>query len=287
MPNIFEYTDYRKYLAGWFEEKKKSLPSFSYASFAQKAGFSDRGFFHNVIHGKRDLTKESIVKVSQAIGHSKTEADYFENLVFFNKASELKERSYFFEKINSVKSTGRTAVKAMEIRKDQYDFYSKWYHSAIRSLIDMYPFKDDYQWLAKNVFPQITSRQAKKSVQLLERLGLIARQKDKTYKLASKSVTTGNEVVSLAVNNFHKESADLAKNALECLPVNKRNITGLTLGISEKSYFKICEEIQAFRAKIIQSVQQDDESDRTYQLNFHFFPITNTAIKVRGIYEKK
>jgi uncharacterized protein (TIGR02147 family) len=282
MPTIFEYTDYRKYLAAWFEEKKKAQPAFSYARFAQKAGFTDRGFFHNVIHGKRDLTKESLVKVSQAIGHSKAEAEYFENLVFFNKSVDLKNRNYFYEKLNGVKSTEKEAVKALQTRKDQYDFYSQWYHCAIRSLIDMYPFKDDYHWLAKNVFPPITQREAKKSVQLLEKLGLIQKQKDKTYKLTSRSITTGSEIVSLAVHNFHKDAADLAKNALESLPVDKRNITGLTLGISEKTYLKLCEEIQAFRSRIVQIAQQDEDADRTYQMNFHLFPITNTAIKAKG-----
>jgi uncharacterized protein (TIGR02147 family) len=282
MLNIFEYTDFRKYLADWFEEKKKTQPAFSYTSFAQKAGFSDRGFLHNVIHGKRSLTKGSLIKVSQAIGHSKAEAEYFENLVFFNKSADLKDRNYFYEKLNGVKSTEKAAVKALQTRKDQYEFYSKWYHCAVRSLIDMYPFKDDFRWLAKNVFPPITPRQAKQSVQLLEKLGLIQRQKNGTFKLTSKSITTGSEIVSLAVQNFHKEAADLAKNALERVPLDKRNITGLTLGISEKTYLKLCEEIRQFRSKIVRIAEQDEEADRTYQLTFHLFPITNTAIKVKG-----
>lgn len=282
MPTVFEYTDYRKYLADWFEKKQKEQPAFSYGVFARKAGFTDKGFFHNVIHGKRDLTKESLVKVSLAIGHSKAEAEYFENLVFFNKATELKDRNYFYEKLNGVKTTEKAAVEAQQTRKDQYNFYSQWYHCAIRSLIDMYPFKDDYHWLAKNVFPPITPKQAKKSVELLEKLGLIQRQKNGTYTLTSKNITTGNEIVSLAVHNFHRESADLAKNALESLPLDKRNITGLTLGISEKTYFQISEEIQQFRSKIVRIAGQDEKADRTYQLNFHLFPITNTAIKAKG-----
>jgi len=282
MPNVFEYTDYRKYLSDWFEEKKKAQTAFSYASFAQKAGFSDRGFLHNVIHGKRDLTKESLVKVSQAIGLSKAEAEYFENLIFFNKSAGLKDRNYFYEKLSGVKSTEKSAVKAQQTRKDQYEFYSQWYHCAVRSLIDMYPFKDDFRWLAKNVFPPITPRQAKQSVQLLEKLGLIQRQKNGAFKLTSKSITTGSEIVSLAVHNFHKEAADLAKNALERVPLDKRNITGLTLGISEKTYLTLCEEIRQFRSKIVRIVEQDEEADRTYQLTFHLFPITNTAIKVKG-----
>ena len=278
MISVFDYTDYRKYLTDWLAWKKKTQPSFSYTTFAQKAGFRDKGFLHNVIHGKRDLTKESLVKVSRVIGHVTAESEYFENLVFFNKANDFKTRNYFFEKLNNVKSVESTAVRALEIRKDQYEFYSKWYHSAIRSLIDMYPFKDDYSWLEKNVYPPITPREAKKSVQLLEKLGLIERQND-TYKLTSKSITTGNEVFSLAVHNFHKEVADLAKNAMESLPQDKRNVSGLTLGISEQTYNRLSEEIQQFRQKIIQIVEQDQNADRTYQLVFHLFPVTNTNIK--------
>jgi uncharacterized protein (TIGR02147 family) len=66
------------------------------------------------------------------------------------------------------------------------------------------------------------------------------------------------------------------------VPQDKRNITGLTLGISEKTYLKLCEEIQQFRSKIVRIAEQDGEADRTYQLLFNFFPITNTAIKVKG-----
>ncbi len=281
MPSVFEYTDYRKYLTDWFLEKKKLKPSFSYNLFARKAGFNDRGFFHNVIHGKRELTKESLVKVSRAIGHSKSEADYFENLVFFNKSPELKDKTYFFDKMNGVKSTEKTAINAMQLRNDQYEFYSKWYHSAIRSLIDMFPFKDDYHWLAKSVFPPITPKQAKKSIELLEKLELIQKQKDGTYRLIAKNITTGNEVVGLAVSHLHKEAADLAKNALEILPGSKRNVTGLTLGISEKTYSIICEELREFRARIVRLTEQDDKPDRTYQLNFHLFPITKTDIKLK------
>jgi uncharacterized protein (TIGR02147 family) len=279
MPNIFEYTDYRKYLADWFREKKESQTSFSYTTFAQSAGFSDRGFFHNVIHGRRNLTKESLVKVCRATGLSKAGSEYFENLVFFNKSSDLKERNYFYEKLSSVKNAGSVNVKARQTRKDQYEFYSKWYHSAIRSLIDMYPFKDDFSWLAKNVFPQITAKQARQSVALLERLCLIEQNKDGFYRLTSKSITTGNDIVSLAVSNFHNESADLAKNALDKLPADKRNITGLTLGISKETYQEICTEIEQFRKKIVNIAERDEKADRTYQLDFYFFPITNTEIR--------
>lgn len=279
MLNIFNYMNYREYLTEWFSEKKKTNKAFSYASFADKAGFKDRGFLHNVIHGKRDLTKGSLVKVSRAIGHSQAEAEYFENLVYFNKAQDFKDRNYFFEKLNTVKHVGKTAAQALRTRTDQHEFYSEWYHAAVRSVIDMYPFRDDFKWLARTIHPPISVRQAKKSVELLERLGFIERRADGVFKLADKSITTGDEIISLAVQNFHKETTSLARYAIESLPLKKRNITGLTLGISETTYRTICEEIRIFRAKIAALAECDESADRTYQLNFHLFPITRTDIR--------
>ena len=66
---------------------------------------------------------------------------------------------------------------------------------------------------------------------------------------------------------------------MESLPQDKRNVSGLTLGISEQTYNRLSEEIQQFRQKIIQIVEQDQNADRTYQLVFHLFPVTNTNIK--------
>jgi uncharacterized protein (TIGR02147 family) len=277
MLNVFDYTDYRKYLLDYYQEKKKDNQAFSYNSFSIKAGFRNKGFLHTVLHGSRNLSKSSIVKIVTAIGLKKSEAEYFENLVFFNQAIDLIERTYFCEKLNSVRNTSRSVTTVQQTRRDQYEFYSKWYHSAIRSLIDMYPFKDDYQWLAKNIFPAIMPKQAKRSVELLVKLGLIEKKKNGAYALTSKNITTGNEITALAALQFHKEAAHLVEHALNTLPHDKRNVTGLTLGISENMYKQICDEITAFRARIVSMVQDDVGADRTYQLNFHFFPITNVS----------
>jgi uncharacterized protein (TIGR02147 family) len=144
----------------------------------------------------------------------------------------------------------------------------------IRSLLDIHEFTDDYKWLAKMLSPGITPLQAKKSIQLLERLGLIEKRKNGTYTVTQKSLTTGQEVRSLAVQNFHTACTDLAKRAIAEIPSEIRNITGLTMGISDKTYEKVCEEIQKFQAKLIELAETDEEPERVYQLNFALFPTT-------------
>jgi len=274
MPVISEYTNYREYLIAFYTEAKTRNPYFSYQLFAQKAGIKSKGFLFNVIKGKRNLTKSNIFGLIQAMKLNKDEANYFENLVSFNQSQNEKERSYFYEKLLSIKSVGKNAWNPQIVRKDQYEFYTKLYHSAVRALIDMYPFKDNYEWLAKNIYPQITPSQAKKSVQLLENLGFIAQNGDGFYKITNKSIATPKEVGSVVFLNYHREAGKAAIDAITEIPKEKHNISGMTLGLSKKTYEEICEEIRDFRKRISQKVEEDNGADRAYQLNFQFFPLS-------------
>jgi uncharacterized protein (TIGR02147 family) len=275
MPDIFTYTDYRTFLADYYCNHKAENPAFSYQLLSDKAGFSNKGFLFNVITGKKNLSKSSAVKLAQAFRLSAKEADYFENLVSFNQAKNLRERNYFFDKINAIKSNRLGAATVRETRKEQYDYYAAWYISVVRSLIDMHPFRDDYRWLAKNVYPPIKPKEAKRAVMLLEKLGMIQKQKDGFYKVADKTITAGKEIVQLGLLNFHLQATELAKKALRELPKDRRNISGLTLGISKKTYEAMCNEIGEFQSKLLAKAEADGEADNVYQINFHFFPVSN------------
>ena len=273
MPSVFNYQDYRKFLADYYEEKKASSSSFSYQNFSRKAGFTSKSFVFNVINGRKNLSRASVAKMCGALALSKTEAAYFENLVYFNQAHNFTERKFYYEKLNAIPPATSMASDARKLRKDQYEFYSNWYHVVMRSLIDLFP-QADYKQLAKMVYPAIRPKQAQKSIELLSRLGLIEKQKTGAHKVSSKILSTGHEVESLAVTHFHLACMDLAAKALRELPRHRRNVSGLTLGISGKAYGKICEVIHSSQKEILDIAEKDAEADRVYQLNFHLFPVS-------------
>ncbi|MBN1308025.1 MAG: TIGR02147 family protein [Chitinispirillaceae bacterium] len=275
MPDIFTYTDYRKLLADYYTEHKMRNPGFSYQAFASRAGFPNRGFLYNVITGRKSLSTSSTVKLSQAMKLTASEADYFENLVSFNQAKNLHERNYFFDKLDAIKSSKPGSGMVRETRREQHDFYSIWYISAIRSLIDMHPFKEDYDWLARSVYPPIKPREAKKAVMLLQKLGMIKKGRNGTFEVTDKTITAGSDVVQLGFLNFQMQTTELALKAIREMSKEKRNISGLTLGISRKTYEIICAEIAAFQSRLQALAERDDEADNVYQLNFHLFPISN------------
>jgi len=275
--SVFDYLDFRKFLKEYFEEQKVQHDCFSYQYFAHKAGFSNKGFMYNIVNGSKKLSASNVFKLVAAMNLGKKEAAYFENLVSFNQAETPVERDHFFKQMESIKEHSTVPAPARIVRKDQYDLYSKWYHSAMRALIGMYPDKKDFKWLGRQLCPAIKGMEARRSSELLVRLGLIRRNNDGTYALCNKTISTGHEVQGIALFNFYLQHLALASDALKALPGDSRRFEGVTLGISRKSYERISDEFKSFVEKALSIAEQDREADRVYQLMLQLYPLTKNG----------
>lgn len=277
-PNIFEFSDYREFIRAYYEAQKARNPHFSFQVFCNNAGFPNKGFVHNVISGVKNLSRLSVMKFSQGMRLTKSESEFFEHLVFFNQARNVKERNHYFEKLQSVRPMTPEASSAKKVADHQFAFYSTWHGSAIRSIIEMFPEKSlDYSWIGRNCSPRISAVIVRKTIKTMLELGLLE-QKNGRLQVQDKIITTGREAKNLAVARFHIETIRLAQKALMELPSEKRHITGLTLGISPGAYEQVCEDIFALQEKILRLAENDEGSNAVYQLNFHLFPLSNVPI---------
>ncbi len=271
MGTVFEYANYRDILKDFYHSRKKENPNFSFRIFSELCGFKDKSVVSNIIKGRINLTSESAGRVSNALELKGPEREYFDTLVQFNQAKTVDEKNLFFQKLESVKKQGIKTSPAQKIRKEQYEFYSRLYHSTIRSIIDMYPFKNDYQWLSKMVHPPIKPMQAKKAVQLLEHLGLIKKDRRGFYRVTDKNIEAGREVLDIGVANYHIDSADLAKLALSAPSKKKKMFAGQTLGMSEQTYKQVITEVDKFQDRLAALAKADRDPDTVFQLNFQLF----------------
>nr|AEI30277.1 hypothetical protein LDC_03681 [uncultured microorganism] len=281
MPNIFEYADYKNFLKDYYNEMKAGNYGFSYQAFAQKCGIKNKGNINDIVHGRRPASKANIIGLAQAIKLNTAETEYFEALAGFNQAKDFRIRDYYYEKLKSVKKVS-ISKEPLKLREDQYEFYSKPYHGVIRLLIQMYGFEDkkgNYKWLSQSVWPKISIIAARKSVELLKRLGFIKKTNKCSYKVTNSTYTTPPEIQSHALQHFHIKTGLLGVNAITELSRDMRNITSLTIGISRRTYEKFCGEIQAFRRKLLSEAEKDANADSVYQLNFQLFPMSDTEKK--------
>jgi uncharacterized protein (TIGR02147 family) len=279
MPEVSQYIDYRQFLRDFYQEQRKRDPRFSFQDFSRLAGIKSKGFLHNVLAGKRTLNNTHIAGLCKALRLGVFESRFFTHLVEFNQATNNASRSFHYEKLSAIKAKGGKAWPFQIVRKDQFEFYAKFHHSVIRSLIGIKGFDGDYGKLGKMVYPRITPRQARLSVQLLQRLGLIKKEKNR-WTVTDRLITTPAAIKSLAVQNHHKQSLAMAQKALSELPGNERNISSVTLGISKETYQKLCDDIESLRFRLLERAGAEKNADRVYQFNFQLVPVSRAPGKV-------
>ena len=270
MLNVFEYISYRQLLKDLYEAHKKKQSSFSYRYIGQKVGFKSAGFFSNILQGKRNISQNIIFKFAELFKFNKKETEYFELLVLYDQANQHSRKKYYFEKLLAMRKS-----KVHELTADQYMYFDKWYNVAIRELLNYFPFRGDYQQLAKMLNPPISPIEAKKSVELLKRLGLIEEKEDHTYRVTNKTITTVPHIPLVAVHNFQIATMDLAKEAIDRIPREKRSISTLTLSLSKEVYKEIEDKLAIFRREVLDLVKHDkNRINRVYQFNFQIFPLS-------------
>lgn len=229
MEKIFKYIDYRKFLLDYYNEKKSTTRFFSFRYFSNKAGIKSPVFLKQIIEGERNLTLQTIDKFITALTLNKKESTFFRHLVQFNQASTAYEKQEHY----SVMLSMMDYVNEHRLSADQYIYFDTWYNSAVRELVCLYNFHDNWELLARSVRPAITPRDAKQAVQLLLRLTMIKKQKNGSYRQTNAAITSGSDVVSLARRSFNSAMLLLARDSNESLPPDTRSISGITMGISK------------------------------------------------------
>jgi uncharacterized protein (TIGR02147 family) len=88
-------------------------------------------------------------------------------------------------------------------------------------------------------------------------------------------VSSGDEVRSFDVVNFQSATLDMARRALLRCPREQRDISVLTVTMSEECFKQVKEELRQVRKRILGLVQRDEKSERVYQCSINLFPVTS------------
>ncbi|MFO1519598.1 MAG: TIGR02147 family protein [bacterium] len=269
-PNLFDFMDYRAYLKSWFESAKKTSSSISFRKFSEMAGFKSTNFIMLVLQGKRNLSEEAVLKTARALKLNKQETEFFKNLVLYNQADSHEKKDHFYRQLLRSKKY----QSLQPILPHQYEYCSRWYHSAIRELAASREFDGTPRWIADRLFPPVSPSEIEHSLSLLLKLGFLTKDEEGRYQQCHTRVSTGAETASVAVFNYHFNLLDLAKVILERLPAERRDISALTLGVLKSRVPQLKQMIQNFRQEVLKLVAEDDNPEEVVQINIQMFPLT-------------
>jgi len=264
---VFEYLDYRDFLKDHYSFSKKNR-YFSFRYITAKTGI-DASLYAKVLSKQRHISSQKVASLSEFLKLDRQEKKYFQVLVQFNKSKTAEDTKFYFEKLLSLRGS-----PAVLLEKDKYDYFLNWYNAAIRDQIKIFPFTGDYKELAGRLCPQITEVQARKSVQLLRKLGLIVEDSKGRWHLTEDFIRTDGKMSAMAVRSFQKEMCRLGMEAIERVPRDERDISTVTVSSSRACMDIIREKLASFRREVLQIIAEDEGMEEVYQLNFQVFPLT-------------
>ena len=278
MPSVFSYLNYRDFLRESYAERKRANPSFSYQVLATRAALKAKSFLASVVAGRKELSEKSVHGLARALDLSEREEQYLETLVQFARAHTHHQKNRLFARLmEDYRGTDPKTVV-----REQYELYSKWYHNTVRELVAILPFGDDYALLARQLTPPIPPRQARGSVELLLKLGLVRREASR-YVQTDQNISTGATVRSLAVQNFHLQNLRLAAEAIDATPAAERDITCLVGSMSPATLERVKAETAAFRRKLVKIIGQDKSPDRVHHIAIQVFPTSKRIEEIAHV----
>lgn len=272
-PDVLHYSNYRTYLADFYDFKKSESSVFSHRYFAKRAGIASPNYLKLVMDGQRNLTKKSLVKFAVALGLKGFRADFFENLVFFNQAETTTDRNVFYG--NILRTRAKAGLRKLD--EAQFQLYSHWRHLAVREMAALKGFRPDAQWVAKRLGKAVTEKEAEESLNLLSRLGLLKRTAN-GFAQSDANITTSDEVRSLLVKNYHHQMIGMAATALDNLPAGRRDISSITIPIRAQDFAKLKEQIQLMRKEILNLAADPGAGEDVVQVNIQLFPLTDSGV---------
>lgn len=270
MISVFNYTDYRRFLSDYLADRQAVGKKESFRELCPNMGIKSAGHLSLILNGKVDISAKLAEKIATFCQLSTPQMEYFLHLMAFNQAQTQESKRAAFEKIIDFP---QSCIHRVEAR--HYRYYDKWYHCAVRALLEFVPVKDTFAELAILLEPAIREYEARASVKLLLKLGMIAPDAKGFLRPTNQSIDTGSQAASVGINGFALAMLDKARESMDRFAPNERSLSWLTVGVDKEGYEEILNEARAFRGKVAE-IAKRRSANRVYQINIQAFPLSKS-----------
>lgn len=263
------YSNYRTYFEDLYQLAKNSFEKYSYIRFAEDLNLGPSNIIFTIIRGSRKLMFKHVRSVSDALGLDAGERKFFASLVRLQNSNNMSDRIQDYDALLDV--AGNRQKKSES--KDAILFFSAWHHVLVFEALELFPEGASPQLLAKQFRVPISTTEIRESLELLSHMGLLEVRENLYFK-KQKHLSTGGKVPGFGVIRFHLKMLELARECLgpEFSP-EERNVSSVTLAVSETGSQKILETIGEFRKRIFAIANEEHSAEKLVQVNFQFFPI--------------
>lgn len=267
--SVYNYLDYRGFIADAWAEMRASSRRHSYRWFSRKAGLGSPSYLKLVLDGKRNLTDDTARRFAKGFGLDEAATRFFATLVRMNQARTTEDRSRAYEELSALPRYR----EAQRLARSQYQYYARWYCVPIRELAARADFVEDAAWIASQLRPPIRPKEAAEALVLLEELGLLVREKGRLVQ-AEPLLSTGPQLRVLAARRFHQQMLQRAEAAMDTFPLEEREVGGVTVRLTQTQLRALKRRLYEVRQSILQMDGADDGDQAVHHFAFQLFPVT-------------
>ncbi|WP_374079050.1 TIGR02147 family protein [Bdellovibrio bacteriovorus] len=239
-----------EFLLAQFNQRKAKNPRYSQRAFARLLGINP-GRVTQYFGGERPITKIAAQKMAEKLGLDKEQQAYFLYLAEVDKKS-------------------RSTIDPRVLRDDELALIVEWYHFAVLSLVSTKDFRLDSEWIGKRL--GIPNSIVESSLQRLERLEFIKIEEGKVH-LAKGPITTSSDIPNEFLRLSHQDSLRYIVDNVATVPVEKRDLSSITLAVDEKKLPEAKQMIRTFRRKLANFMSQG-KKNQVYMINVQLFPLS-------------
>lgn len=262
---IYAYDNYRTYLKSVLAQKKAQNPRFSERAFSR---FLDLNPAHLnlLLRGKKNISQEVAVSISEKLNLSEIEKDYFCTLVALETTKNLNTKTLISKRLERIYP--KFQYHTLEL--DQFCLISDWYHYAIIEMTQLQKFKNNPSWIATQL--SISKEEVEIAIDRLLRLKIL---ENKNGKLVKKNpfLITRSEEHNDALQKFHTQTLQYAQKALKEQPSKEREFGSITMSIDPSKLKAAKEKMKQFRLEMAKFLSEGPKT-QTYQLSMQLFKLT-------------
>lgn len=201
---------------------------------------------------------------------SAKEAKFFELLVDYSRPKSIEEKDFYHEKLQALSPKELREVNDIEA----YKYITEPLHIIIAEMAELNVFKNSVGWIKGRLRPHINLKDAEEIIERLINLEILKKEGNKLKKQIQ-HIYTSKEVMSKAVQLYHKKMGALAIEQISEQSIDEREFNAISFNIKKKDLPKIKEFIREFSDQMVQNFEaKSGEGEETYHLNVQFFSLT-------------
>lgn len=270
MEGLQQASDYRPWLNAALKDLRRRHPSRTKKALAKVLEI-DPAHLSHVLAGQKHLALRHLPELAHFLELAPSDTRYLATLVRLNSASDDATSHQAFLELRQMRGDLQR-----NLSDDTHEYFTSWIHPAMRTLLSLVEFRGlGWTRLASLFRTAITPDQARLSVELLLRLGLVERDPRGILRPTGGTVSSGEKWMGQAVLEFQRQTIALSGTLLEATPKSERDVSTLTLPASRERMEELKDKIRQFRQEIIAWARDLPEEDLVVQLNIQLFPVAD------------